>query len=56
MNQQNFLQLKEYFSLAVYQRNVSLIQRNCILGVLFDEHYLFVRFFFIFHIVIIYSI
>ena len=28
----NFLQLKEIFSLTVYQRNVSLIQRNYFLG------------------------
>ena len=33
LNQQNFLQFKEIFSLSVYQRNVSLIQRNCFLGV-----------------------
>ena len=32
LNQQNFLQFKELFSLIVYQRNVSLIQRNCFLG------------------------
>ena len=33
LNQQNFLQWKEIFSLTVYQRNVSLIQRNCFPGV-----------------------
>ena len=33
LNQQNFLQLKEIFSLTVYQRNISLIQRNCFLGI-----------------------
>ena len=32
-NQQNFLQFKEIFSLTVYQKNVSLIQRNRFLGV-----------------------
>ena len=32
LNQQNFLQFKEIFSLAEYQRNFSLIQRNCFLG------------------------
>ena len=31
LNQQNFLQFKEIFSLTLYQRNVSLIQRNCFL-------------------------
>ena len=31
-NQRNFLQFKEIFSLTVYQRNISLIQRNCFLG------------------------
>ena len=33
LNQQNFLQFKEIFSLTLNQRNVSLIQRNCFLGV-----------------------
>ena len=33
LNQQNFLQFKEIFSLTLYQRNVSLIQRNCFPGV-----------------------
>ena len=33
LNQQYFLQLKEIFSLTEYQINVSLIQRNCFLGV-----------------------
>ena len=33
LNQKNFFQFKEIFSLTVYQRNVSLIQRNCFLGV-----------------------
>ena len=28
VNQQNFLQFKQTFSLAMYQRNISLIQRN----------------------------
>ena len=32
MNEQNFLQFKDIFSLAVYQRNIFLIQRNCFLG------------------------
>ena len=32
LNQQNFLQFKEIFSFTVYQRNVSLIQKNCFLG------------------------
>ena len=32
LNQQNFVQFKEIFSLTEYQRNVSLIQRNCFLG------------------------
>ena len=31
-NQQIFLHFEEMFSLTVYQRNVSLIQRNCFLG------------------------
>ena len=31
-NQENFLQFKEIISLNLYQRNVSLIQRNCFLG------------------------
>ena len=35
MNQQNFLQFKIFFSLTVYQRNVSLIQKNCFMGVKF---------------------
>ena len=34
-NQQNFLQFKDIFSLSVFQRNVSLIQRNCFLGIPF---------------------
>ena len=33
LNHQNFLQFKETFSLTLYQRNVSLIQRNSFLGV-----------------------
>ena len=33
LNQQNFLQFEEIFSLTAYERNVSLIQRNCFLGV-----------------------
>ena len=33
LNQQNFLQFKEILCLTVYQRNISLIQRNCFLGV-----------------------
>ena len=33
LNQQNFFQFKEIFSLTVYQRNVSLIQRNVFMGV-----------------------
>ena len=32
LNQQNFLQFKEIFSLTECQRNVSLIQRNFFLG------------------------
>ena len=32
LNQQNFIQFKEICSLTIYQRNVSLIQRNCFLG------------------------
>ena len=34
LNQQNFFQFKEMFSLTLYQRNVSLIQRNYFLGVI----------------------
>ena len=34
LNQQNFLQFKEILSLTVYQRNVSLIQRNSFLSVI----------------------
>ena len=34
LNQQNIFQFKEIFSLTVYQRNVSVIQRNCFLGVI----------------------
>ena len=33
LNQPNFLQFKEIYSLTVYQRNVSLTQWNCFLGV-----------------------
>ena len=33
LNQQNFLQFEEKISLTVYQRNVTLIQKNCFLGV-----------------------
>ena len=33
-DQQKFLQFKEIFPLIVYRRNVSLIQRNCFLGVI----------------------
>ena len=41
LNQQNFLQFKEMFSLTVYQRNVSLIQRNCFLGLVQNiQHFL----------------
>ena len=32
LNQQKCLQFKEISSFAVYKRNVSLIQRNCFLG------------------------
>ena len=32
LNQQNFFQFKDIFSLTVYQRTVSLIHRNCFLG------------------------
>ena len=32
LNQQNFFQFKEIFFITLYQRNVSLIQRNCSLS------------------------
>ena len=47
LNQGNFLQFKETFSLTIYQRNVSLIQRNCFLGVIVNK--MFYGDFFWFH-------